>query len=52
MTEFVNRVLTAVREKPRVAMFGDYDCDGVLGIFILRSVRASLGVPARAYRQP
>jgi single-stranded-DNA-specific exonuclease len=49
MTGAVDRVLAAVRDKKRIAIFGDYDCDGVLGTHILRSVLASLGVQARAY---
>ena len=49
MTDAVDRVLIAARDKKRIAIFGDYDCDGVLGTHILRSVLASLGVRARAY---
>jgi len=49
MTSAVDRVLAAVRDRKRIAIFGDYDCDGILGTHILRSVLASLGVPARAY---
>jgi len=49
MTSAVDRVLAAVRDKQRVAIFGDYDCDGILGTHILRSILASLGVQARAY---
>jgi single-stranded-DNA-specific exonuclease len=49
MTGAADRVLAAVRDKQRIAIFGDYDCDGVLGTHILRSVLASLGVQARAY---
>lgn len=49
MTGAVDRVLATVRDKQRIAIFGDYDCDGILGTHILRSVLASLGVPARAY---
>ena len=49
MTGAVDRVLAAVRDKQRIAIFGDYDCDGVLGTHILRSVLACLGVQARAY---
>ncbi|MGA7524543.1 MAG: DHH family phosphoesterase [Acidobacteriaceae bacterium] len=49
MTDAVDRVLAAVRNKKRIAIFGDYDCDGVLGTHILRSVLAGLGVPARTY---
>jgi single-stranded-DNA-specific exonuclease len=49
MTGAVDRVLAAARDRKRIAIFGDYDCDGILGTHILRSVLASLGVPARAY---
>jgi single-stranded-DNA-specific exonuclease len=49
MTDAVARVLAAVRDKKRIAIFGDYDCDGILGTHILRSVLASLGVQVRAY---
>jgi len=49
MTSAVDRVFANVRGKQRVAIFGDYDCDGILGTHILRSVLASLGVQARAY---
>jgi single-stranded-DNA-specific exonuclease len=49
MISAVERVLAAVRDKQRIAIFGDYDCDGVLGTHILRSVLASLGIQARAY---
>jgi len=49
MTDAVDRVLVAARDQRRIGIFGDYDCDGVLGTHILRSVLASLGVQARAY---
>jgi single-stranded-DNA-specific exonuclease len=49
MTDAVDRVLAAARDKHRIAIFGDYDCDGVLGTHILRSVLSSFGVPVRAY---
>ncbi|MGB7134195.1 MAG: DHH family phosphoesterase [Acidobacteriaceae bacterium] len=49
MTGAAYRVLAAARDKQRMAVFGDYDCDGILGTHILRSVLASLGVQARAY---
>jgi len=49
MTDAVDRALIAARDKKRIAIFGDYDCDGILGTHILRSVLASLGVQARAY---
>jgi single-stranded-DNA-specific exonuclease len=42
-------VLTAIRGGERITIFGDYDCDGVLGAHILRSVLSSLGTPARTF---
>ncbi len=49
MTQAVGRVLAAIRDKQRIAVFGDYDCDGILGAHILHSVLSSFGVPVRAY---
>lgn len=49
MAGAADRVLAAARDKQRIAIFGDYDCDGVLGTHILRSVLASLGVQALAH---
>lgn len=47
--EAADRVFRAIRERERIAIFGDYDCDGVLGTQILRRVLQSFGVPVRAY---
>jgi single-stranded-DNA-specific exonuclease len=44
MEEAVDRVLRAVRERERIAIHGDYDCDGVLGGHVLRSVLTRMGV--------
>src|SRR6266702_5891009 len=41
------RVLCAIRGGERITIHGDYDCDGVLGAHILRSVLSGLGAPAR-----
>jgi len=49
MTGAADRALAAARDKKRIAIFGDYDCDGILGTHILRSVLSSFGVPVRAY---
>jgi single-stranded-DNA-specific exonuclease len=49
MESAVERVLRAVKEGERIAIHGDYDCDGVLGTHILRTVLASLGAQARPY---
>jgi single-stranded-DNA-specific exonuclease len=49
MKNAVERVLRAVKEEERIAIHGDYDCDGVLGTHILRSVLANLGGHPCAY---
>ena len=49
MPEAVDPVLAAIRDKQRIGIFGDYDCDGILGTHMLRAVLAGLGVPAWAY---
>jgi single-stranded-DNA-specific exonuclease len=43
MEQAVDRVLKAIREGERIAIHGDYDCDGVLGAHVLRSVLRHLG---------
>jgi single-stranded-DNA-specific exonuclease len=47
MEKAAARVLCAIRGGERITIFGDYDCDGVLGAHILRSVLSGLGAPAR-----
>lgn len=49
MEPVVGRILAAVGRKERIVVFGDYDCDGVLGAHILRGVLKSLGAEARVY---
>jgi single-stranded-DNA-specific exonuclease len=49
MAQAVDRVLAAIRDQQRVAVFGDYDCDGVLGAHILRMVLSCFGVQPRVY---
>ncbi len=49
MAQAIDRVLVAIREKQRITIHGDYDCDGVLGTYILRSVLSSLGAQPRAH---
>jgi single-stranded-DNA-specific exonuclease len=44
MEQAVDRVLRAVRGGERIAIHGDYDCDGVLGAHVLRSVLMRMGV--------
>jgi single-stranded-DNA-specific exonuclease len=43
------RVIGAIRRRERITIFGDYDCDGVLGAHILRGVLSGLGAPARTF---
>jgi single-stranded-DNA-specific exonuclease len=43
MEQAVNRVLKAIRERERIAIHGDYDCDGVLGAHVLSSVLMRMG---------
>ena len=49
MAQAVDRVFAAIRDKERIAVFGDYDCDGVLGAHILRMVLSSFGMQPRVY---
>jgi len=49
MKEATARTLGAVRKRERITIFGDYDCDGVLGAHILRSVLNGLGAVVRTY---
>jgi single-stranded-DNA-specific exonuclease len=49
MEKATARVLGAIRNRERITIFGDYDCDGLLGAHILCSVLSALGVPARTF---
>lgn len=49
MEQAAVRVLSATRNRERITIFGDYDCDGVLGAYILRSVLSGLGAPPRTF---
>ena len=49
MEEATSRVLDGIRNRERITIFGDYDCDGILGAHILRSVLTSLGAAPRTY---
>ena len=49
MEKSAARVLRGIRKRERITIFGDYDCDGVLGAHILRSVLNSLGARPRTY---
>jgi single-stranded-DNA-specific exonuclease len=47
MERAATRVLDAIRNRKRITIFGDYDCDGILGAHILRSALTGLGVAPR-----
>jgi len=49
MEKATARVLGAVQRRERITIHGDYDCDGILGAHILRSVLTSLGAAPRTY---
>ncbi len=44
MKEAVKRVGQAIKKKQKVAIFGDYDCDGVCGAVILKTILEALNV--------
>jgi len=43
MKDAVTRVLHAVNKKSRIAVFGDYDCDGICGAAVLAETLRMLG---------
>jgi single-stranded-DNA-specific exonuclease len=49
MEQAVVHVLAAVQSKQRLAVFGDYDCDGVLSTAILQATLRKLGVQPVVY---
>jgi len=49
MEQAAARVLGAVRRRERITIHGDYDCDGILGTHILRSVLTGLGAAPKTY---
>jgi len=49
MEQTTARVLGAIRTRERITIFGDYDCDGILGANILRSVLCGLGAASKTY---
>jgi len=43
MKEAVKRILKAIKKQEKIAIFGDYDADGVCGAVILKTVLEELG---------
>lgn len=49
MTEAVDRILQAIRNTETIAIYSDYDCDGVPGGVLLREFFDTIGYPAEMY---
>jgi single-stranded-DNA-specific exonuclease len=49
MDKATTRVIGGIRNRERITVHGDYDCDGVLGTHILRGVLTGLGAAPRTY---
>jgi len=49
MAQAVARILTAVQSQQQLAIFGDYDCDGVLSTAILQATLRRLGAEPLVY---
>lgn len=49
MERAVERVLHAIERGERVAVYGDYDTDGVTGVVLLKQVLAALNLPVLPY---
>lgn len=49
MEKAVHRILDAVRNKEKIAIYSDYDCDGVPGGVLLREFFDTLGYPVEMY---
>jgi single-stranded-DNA-specific exonuclease len=49
LSDASNRVLRAIKDRESIVLFGDYDCDGILGTAILVGVLRKLGARVEAY---
>lgn len=49
MQPAVERLLRAIRGGEQIAIYGDYDCDGVTACALLMDVLAAFGAPAQVY---
>src|ERR1700692_1976617 len=49
MEQAVARILEGVQSQQRIAIFGDYDCDGVLSTAILQATLRRLGTQPMVY---
>ncbi|MBU1102791.1 single-stranded-DNA-specific exonuclease RecJ [Patescibacteria group bacterium] len=43
ISQAVKRINKAIKKKEKIAIFGDYDCDGVCGAVILKTILEELG---------
>jgi single-stranded-DNA-specific exonuclease len=49
MDKAVTRILEAIRSGEKIAVYGDYDCDGIPGAALLHEAFALLGIEVRVY---
>ena len=49
MEKAVNRILQAIKKKEKIAVYSDYDCDGVPGGVLLREFFDTIGYPVEMY---
>ncbi len=49
MEDAVNRILGAIRNGEKIAVYSDYDCDGVPGGVLLREFFDTIGYPVEMY---
>jgi len=49
MEKAVGRILKAIKNKEKIAIYGDYDVDGITSASVLKSVLKKLGVEPKVY---
>ena len=49
VSEAVDRIMSAMRKGEKIAVYSDYDCDGVPGGVLLRSFFDDIGYPVEMY---
>jgi single-stranded-DNA-specific exonuclease len=49
MEKAVGRVITAIRNEEKIAVYSDYDCDGIPGGVLLREFFDGIGYPVEMY---
>lgn len=49
MPQAVERIVTAIKNKEKIAVYSDYDCDGIPGGVLLREFFDAIGYPVEMY---